>query len=220
MAIINYFSSRITPSRILCSAVVSEIMPTIQGKVVEIGASTTGFNKKYAVNAKEYLLTNIVISDSVSYLNAMDMELEDNSIDTIISINMLEHVTDPNRVINEICRTLKPGGKIFLIVPWMYPFHASPDDYYRFSRSTLIIMLSDLQILRLEALGNFWSAISLFIQLNGPIAKTSRRFNSVIKILLYLPISSFGFLFYIFSRFKRNNDNFTILHCVVAKKPL
>ncbi len=146
----------------------------------------------------------------------MDMELEDNSIDTIISINMLEHVTDPNRVINEICRTLKPGGKK-LIVPWMYPFHASPDDYYRFSRSTLINTLSDLQILRLEALGNFWSAISLFIQLNGPIAKTSRKFNSVIKILLYLPISSFGSPFY---RFKRNNDNFTILHCVVAKKPL
>jgi SAM-dependent methyltransferase len=57
----------------------------------------------------------------------------DNSVDCIVSIAVLEHVQNPKVVIEEIFRTLKPGGMIISVVPFMQPFHASPHDYQRYT---------------------------------------------------------------------------------------
>jgi SAM-dependent methyltransferase len=46
---------------------------------------------------------------------------------------VLEHVRDPERVINEIERVLVPGGYAHLVTPFCHPFHEYPRDYRRFT---------------------------------------------------------------------------------------
>ena len=46
------------------------------------------------------------------YESPLDDVLED--IDVALSVNVLEHLQDPERVFEEVCRTLKPGGKFIL----------------------------------------------------------------------------------------------------------
>jgi SAM-dependent methyltransferase len=66
--------------------------------------------------------------------DAHDMHMvPDNSVDFVTSISVLEHVRDPQRVVREIYRILKPGGVIYVSVPFVYNFHGDPDDFYRFS---------------------------------------------------------------------------------------
>jgi SAM-dependent methyltransferase len=62
----------------------------------------------------------------------------DNSIDCVISNAVLEHVTDPESFIVEAKRVLKLGGIIITGVPFIYGFHASPNDYYRWTHRGLI----------------------------------------------------------------------------------
>ena len=46
---------------------------------------------------------------------------------------VLEHVRDPERVLDEIERVLLPGGYAHLVTPFCHPFHEYPRDYRRFS---------------------------------------------------------------------------------------
>lgn len=41
----------------------------------------------------------------------------DNMFDSVVSFNVLEHVTDPGKVLDESLRVVKPGGYIFFSIP-------------------------------------------------------------------------------------------------------
>ena len=55
------------------------------------------------------------------------------SVDAVFTSSVLEHVRDPWKVVGEIERILKPGGMVFIGMPFMFPFHADPDDFWRVS---------------------------------------------------------------------------------------
>jgi len=46
---------------------------------------------------------------------------------------VLEHVSDPGRVMAEIERVLARGGYAHLVTPFCHPFHEYPKDYRRFT---------------------------------------------------------------------------------------
>lgn len=61
------------------------------------------------------------------------LPFKDNSFDSVILQAVLEHVIEPKIVINESLRILKPGGVIYIEVPFLQGFHADPHDYQRFT---------------------------------------------------------------------------------------
>lgn len=66
--------------------------------------------------------------------DAHDLHMvETGTVDLVMLLNVLEHVRDPQRVLAECERILKPGGIVWVDVPFMFPFHADPDDFWRFS---------------------------------------------------------------------------------------
>jgi SAM-dependent methyltransferase len=78
--------------------------------------------------------------------DAHDMvDVADNSVDCVLTISTLEHVRYPAKVVSEIHRILKPGGLVYVNVPFMFPFHADPDDYYRFSTHGIEVLCEDFE---------------------------------------------------------------------------
>lgn len=65
------------------------------------------------------------------------LPIRDSSIDAVICECVLEHVSEPTKVVHEIERILKPGGQVYISVPFIDGYHASPDDYYRWTASGL-----------------------------------------------------------------------------------
>ncbi|MBL1221994.1 class I SAM-dependent methyltransferase [Chryseobacterium sp. L7] len=82
-----------------------------------------------------------------------NIPFKDNSVDYIINIAVLEHVPNPQKVIAEIHRILKPGGKIYCFIPFMQPFHASPYDFQRFTYEGMKHQFKEFKILNLKPIG-------------------------------------------------------------------
>ncbi|MDB6139942.1 MAG: hypothetical protein JWO94_3014 [Verrucomicrobiaceae bacterium] len=61
----------------------------------------------------------------------------DNHFDSIVCIAVLEHVENPEQVIPEFLRVLKPGGHVIASVPFLQPEHKIPTDYQRYTRDGL-----------------------------------------------------------------------------------
>lgn len=67
---------------------------------------------------------------------APPIHLVDN-YDLIITSSTLEHVTAPWKAAECLEKLLKPGGHIYISVPWVWRYHAYPNDYWRFNRHSL-----------------------------------------------------------------------------------
>jgi SAM-dependent methyltransferase len=146
------------------------------------------------------------------------MDLPDNSVDAFICESMLEHVQQPQQVINEIRRVLRPGGKLLLVTPWMYPFHEAPGDYMRFSESALTSMLHGFHLSQVEPLGNFWSSFATFAQLKVRPWKPTKPSETLLRVALGSPLLGVGFGCYTLSRVLRERDEFASMYFVVAEK--
>jgi SAM-dependent methyltransferase len=79
--------------------------------------------------------------------------IADASFDTILSSSVLEHIWKHDVFWDEMVRTLRPGGKIILNVPFLYGVHEAPHDYFRWSRFALAKACEErgLTIVHLEA---------------------------------------------------------------------
>jgi len=58
----------------------------------------------------------------------------DEIFDLVVSQELLEHVRDPFRAMQEMRRVLKEGGVIYCQVPFIIGYHPGPTDFWRFTR--------------------------------------------------------------------------------------
>jgi len=61
--------------------------------------------------------------------------------DLAVSQETVEHVDDPFLAVREIVRVVRPGGKIYLQVPFVIGYHPGPEDYWRFTRAGVAALL-------------------------------------------------------------------------------
>ena len=82
-------------------------------------------------------------------------ELEDESFDTILCSQVLEHVPRPANALGEFARVLRAGGAAIITVPHLSVIHEAPHDYYRYTRYGLEELCSraDLTVKQIEPTG-------------------------------------------------------------------
>lgn len=61
----------------------------------------------------------------------------------VLCSEVLEHVARPWVGLPELRRVLRPGGLVVLTTLFAFPEHGYPDDFYRYSRSGLQLLLED-----------------------------------------------------------------------------
>jgi SAM-dependent methyltransferase len=72
--------------------------------------------------------------------------LGEDKFDLVICCHVLEHTKNPNRAARNIQSLLRPGGYAFIATPWSQAFHATPDDYWRFSIRGLMQLFGGMSI--------------------------------------------------------------------------
>lgn len=61
----------------------------------------------------------------------------------VLCSEVLEHVARPWLALPELRRVMQPGGLLIVTTLFAFPEHGFPDDYYRYSRSGLKLLLED-----------------------------------------------------------------------------
>ena len=92
---------------------------------------------------------------------------EDNRFNFIIFNQVLEHLPEPQLVLAELYRVLKPGGKMIYSGPLCYEEHEKPYDFYRYTQFGLQYLFgaTGFEIERLDWLEGYYGTIGY--QLKG-----------------------------------------------------
>jgi SAM-dependent methyltransferase len=78
--------------------------------------------------------------------DAQALPIRNDSIDTIVLTDVLEHLPKPTQALDEVVRALRPGGKILISVPFLYPLHNVPYDFQRWTTYGLGQMVKSLNV--------------------------------------------------------------------------
>ncbi len=71
------------------------------------------------------------------YCSATSIPLESNSIDTVLSTEVMHDMSEPRLMLREIHRILKPGGSVVLTTPFVVPTVDGVYDHYRYTEQGL-----------------------------------------------------------------------------------
>ena len=83
------------------------------------------------------------------------LPIPNDSFDTVICSDVLEHLHNPCGLMGEVRRVLRPGGKALFTMPFMYGLHEQPHDYHRYTRFCIAQMseVAGLRVLEVRELG-------------------------------------------------------------------
>jgi hypothetical protein len=110
----------------------------VDGAVLEVGSknygSTSSFRHVYRDN--EYVGVDMSEGegvDKVLDLTSGTGDLAKSHFALVVCCSVLEHVKKPWVMAENLVSLMKDGGQLFMSVPWVWRYHAYPDDYFRFS---------------------------------------------------------------------------------------
>jgi SAM-dependent methyltransferase len=123
---------------------IKSFSPKFKGKLLDVGCGIMPY-RELILNTNK----NVTSYIGLDFENSLDSEysfgkpdffwngdiipLEDNAVETIIATEFFEHCTEPEKIMKEILRVLKPDGVLFLTVPFIWNLHLVPYDEYRYT---------------------------------------------------------------------------------------
>ena len=115
--------------------------------------------------------------------DAYNLPIKDSVADIVICQAVLEHVTHPQNIVDEMYRILNFGGRLYIYVPFIYSYHAKPnkyEDYWRFTNSGLKYLLRHFSKIRIEPVGGIMTAFLLMTRFRR-FKKLTMFFDKMIK---------------------------------------
>ena len=109
------------------------------GRLLDVGCGT----KPYATLFPSWEFIGIDVPDSGrpvegkevdAWFDGLTIPYADESFDAILCTEVLEHAVEPDRLVGEMWRVLRPGARMLVTVPFMWGEHEVPFDFRRYSR--------------------------------------------------------------------------------------
>ena len=120
----------------------AEQSAVVHGRVLDLGCGNRPFEPWYGPLADFVIALDPAPGSAHNVLAMADnLPLADNSIDTVICTQALEHVDRAEEAMAEVRRVLRPGGHLVLTVPFLYPTHEAPYDFHRWTYLGLTEMM-------------------------------------------------------------------------------
>lgn len=196
------------------------------GLLLDIGCGNKPYRKWML--EKDCTITGCDIEQSSEKLvdilcPATDIPLPNETFNTVFSSQVLEHVPDHGKMLDECYRLLKPGGYLIVSAPMFWEHHESPYDYFRFTRYGFahLLVSRGFEVELIKANGGKWALLgqaklcnynSFFVRHKSMVARFFRflYFALQIKVMVNLAYRWLDKIDY--------DDNSTLNFVVVARK--
>jgi SAM-dependent methyltransferase len=114
-----------------------------RGRLLDIGCADGGLRRHLPAHC-EYVGLDYPSTANDLYRTQPDvfgdagqLPFRSAAFDTVAILDVLEHVPDPQACLCEIHRVLKPAGVALIHVPYLYPLHDEPFDFWRLTEHGL-----------------------------------------------------------------------------------
>lgn len=175
------------------NAMAQRIGSMAPGRVLDIGCATRWVEKVLAPGSQyvgiDYDVTGKRLYCAVPdvFADAAALPIGDACVDAVVLLEVLEHLRRPREALREIARVLRPGGRLFLSMPFLYPVHDAPHDFQRYTRYGLSRELEEvgLRVEELSAsLGSAETAgLIASLAMGGMAAETLRQRSLALAFL-------------------------------------
>lgn len=154
----------------------------LTGRVLDLGGDKHSTYLKLIKGSFEVTIFNQDPKAQPDILGDVEKPLpfKEVEFDAVLMINLLEHTYHYKELLQEVNRILKPGGQAIIVVPFLFPIHPSPNDYFRFTKQGLarICHEASLDVKTITPLGSgVWQTRHLLLnRLLPSIVKTAHGF--------------------------------------------
>lgn len=109
-----------------------------KGVLYDLGAGESPYKDFFLKYAQQYI--SVDWSGSYHHTKAeitadlnKPLPIASEVADTVVSLSVIEHLREPQVMLNEAFRIMKRGGGIVLQVPWQWWIHEAPYDFFRYT---------------------------------------------------------------------------------------
>ena len=195
---------------------INESSKYAKGKLLDVGCGDKPYYQIFSKKVASYVGLDLHGGDIVG--SALELPFKNNSFDTVLSTQVIEHITEPQIMIKEVYRVLRKNGCLILTAPLFWCLHEEPNDYFRFTKYSLSKLFKDnkFEIIYIKERGNWFITIG---QMTSLLLESSfnRVFLKYPKRIMQMIIQ---YLFFNLSKVNRFNKNkqAPLGYIVVAKK--
>ena len=153
----NWLVNRIVHQRML------SIAGRARGVLVDLGCGHRPYEAIFGGHVNRYIGIDLDLSrydaGAIDVLSSSEVvPLASESVDTVLSNQVLEHLREPGVAVSEMARILKPGGVAIITAPHIWGVHEEPHDYFRFTPYGLrhLAEKAGLRVESVDALAGYW----------------------------------------------------------------
>ena len=192
-----------------------EVKPFLSGSILEIGSGLGVYSEKLAADfpAQALILSDIddrylaalrerfagrpsVQVRKMDLANEADMNGLESSVDTVIALNVLEHIKDDLGALRNVYKVLRPGGQFVILVPahpWLFNcIDRAINHERRYTKKSLTALVAQTPF-RMDKLFYFNALAMVGWFVNGHLFKKSvihegsmSLFNALVPILAWV----------------------------------
>lgn len=120
--------------RTLIRKQLTQVAHYIRGDVLDVGGGEKN-RYKDLFTFKSFTCLDVYEGPGIDIVaSADDIPLPNESKDSVLSTQVLEHVKFPEKCVQEMCRVLKGGGYAVITAPQWNELHDEPNDYWRYTK--------------------------------------------------------------------------------------
>ncbi|MGZ6125107.1 MAG: methyltransferase domain-containing protein, partial [Myxococcales bacterium] len=181
--------------------------------VVELGSGNRRLSPRI-INIDLFPFANV---DFVA--EAERTPIRSGSVDRVVLDTVLEHGPEPQKVVDEIFRILRPGGSVVCLAPFIFRYHAYPRHYFNVSRDGLEFLFRRFSRCTVETnMGPTTALVNLVSEYVGvAFSENNRVLYSLGKGLTLLFLFALKYLEVLWTRAPRSRNIASVL-CATAEK--
>lgn len=145
----------------------------LHGRLIDIGCGTKPYKDILDEVITEYVgldhLESLHGLDSVDLIGtAYSIPADDESFDSVLCTEVMEHLEEPAKALIECWRVLKPGGYAMFTSPFIWHLHEEPRDFFRYSKHGLeyLYVNNGFDVVEIAPLNGFWATFGQLLVYN------------------------------------------------------